>query len=346
MKVGFVSTEAQEQAFFKQQLQEHELQFADLIEKVSADTEILSVSIYDKIDRSFLDAHRAIRLISTRSTGFDHIDLDACTERGILVSNVPSYGENTVAEHTLALILMLSRRIRESILAGQDPKISMTAIRGFDLKGKTLGVIGTGRIGLHVIHLASAFGMEVRAFDVAPQLHLCDLLGFRYTTLECLFEQCLILSLHCPLRLENYHLLNRDAFAKCRKGVIIINTAHGSLIDTDALLESLDAGIVAGAGLDVLEGEVAKLRASPEELKKQINQEAHESPEEDRPKAPQKIRELQALAQNKALIERANVVFTPHVAFNSADSLHRINATTSVNIQAFVDGSPSNLIQH
>jgi D-lactate dehydrogenase len=164
--------------------------------------------------------------------------------------------------------------------------------------------------------------------------------------LECLFEQCLILSLHCPLRLENYHLLNRDAFAKCRKGVIIINTAHGSLIDTDALLESLDAGIVAGAGLDVLEAEVANLRASPEELKKQINQEAHESSEEDRLKAPQKIRELQALAQNKALIERANVVFTPHVAFNSADSLHRINATTSVNIRAFVDGSPSKLIQH
>jgi len=346
MKVGFVSTEAQEQAFFKQRLPEHELQFADLIETVSANTEILSVFIYDKIDRSFLDAHRAIRLICTRSTGFDHIDLDACVERGILVSNVPSYGENTVAEHTLALILMLSRRIRESILAGQDPMFSMTAIRGFDLKGKTLGVIGTGRIGLHVIRLASAFGMEVRAFDVDPQLHLCDLLGFRYTTLECLFEQCLILSLHCALRPENYHLLNRDAFAKCRKGVIIINTAHGSLIDTDALLESLDAGIVAGAGLDVLEGEVAKLRASPEELKKQINQEAHESPEEDRLKEPQKIRELESLAQNKALIERANVVFTPHVAFNSVDSLHRISATTSANIQAFVDGSPSNLIQH
>ena len=344
MKVGFVSTEAQEQAFFKQRLQEHELEFADLIEKVSADTEILSVFIYDKIDRSFLDAHRAIRLICTRSTGFDHIDLDACAERGILVSNVPSYGENTVAEHTLTLTLMLSRRIRESILAGQDPKFSMKAIRGFDLRGKTLGVIGTNRIGLHVIRLACAFGMEVRAFDVAPQLYLGDLLGFRYTTLECLFEQCLILSLHCPLRAENYHLLNRDAFAKCRKGVIIINTAHGSLIDTDALLEALDAGVVAGAGLDVLEGEVAKLGAAPEELKKQIN--AHQSPEEDGLKEPQKIRELQALAKNKALIERANVIFTPHVAFNSVDSLHRVNVTTSMNIQTFVDGSPSNLIQH
>ena len=346
MKVGFVSTEAQEQAFFKQRLQEHELEFADLIEKVSADTEILSVFIYDKIDRSFLDAHRAIRLICTRSTGVDHIDLDACAERGILVSNVPSYGENTVAEHTLTLTLMLSRRIRESILAGQDPKSSMTAIRGFDLRGKTLGVIGTNRIGLHVIRLACAFGMEVRAFDVAPQLYLGDLLGFRYTTLECLFEQCLILSLHCPLQPENYHLLNRGAFAKCRKGVIIINTAHGSLIDTDALLEALDAGIVAGAGLDVLEGEVAKLGAAPEELKKQINQEALQSPEGDGLKEPQKIRELQALAKNKALIERANVIFTPHVAFNSVDSLHRVNTTTSMNIQAFVDGSPGNLIQH
>jgi D-lactate dehydrogenase len=346
MKVGFVSTEAHEQAFFKLQLPEHELEFADLIGKVSADIEILSVFIYDKIDRSFLDAHRAIRLICTRSTGFDHIDLGACAERGILVSNVPSYGESTVAEHTLALILMLSRRIRESILAGQDPKFSMAAIRGFDLKGKTLGVVGTGRIGLHVIRLACAFGMEVRAFDVAPQLHLCDLLGFRYTTMECLLEQCLILSLHCPLHPENYHLLNRDAFAKCRKGVIIINTARGSLIDTGALLEALDAGIVAGAGLDVLEDELATLRRSPEELKKQINQEAHQSPEEDRLREPQKIRELQALAQNKALIERANVIFTPHVAFNSVEALRRINVTTSMNIQTFVNGSPSNLIQH
>jgi D-lactate dehydrogenase len=109
-------------------------------------------------------------------------------------------------------------------------------------------------------------------------------------------------------------------------------------------LRSLD--IVAGAGLDVLEDELATLRRSPEELKKQINQEAHQSPEEDRLKEPQKIRELQALAQNKALIERANVIFTPHVAFNSVEALRRINVTTSMNIQTFVNGSPSNLIQH
>jgi D-lactate dehydrogenase len=347
MKVAFVSTESQEQAFFKQRLSEQELEFVESIGKVSVDVEVLSVFIYDNVDKSFLDAHPAIRLICTRSTGFDHIEIGACAQRGILVSNVPSYGENTVAEHTLALILMLSRRIRESIVAGQDPKFLMASIRGFDLKGKILGIIGTGRIGLHVIRLAGAFGMEVRAFDVAPQFHLCDLLGFRYTTFECLLEQCHILSLHCPLNSENYHLLNREAFAKCRKGVIIINTACGPLIDTEALLESLDTGIVAGAGLDVLEGELATLRTSSEEVKRQIDREAerNRSPEENRLKKPEKIQELQALAQNKALIERANVIFTPHVAFNSVEALHRINMATYLNIHGFVNGSPTNLIK-
>jgi D-lactate dehydrogenase len=134
MKLAFVSTELHDQAFFRQRLAEHELEFVDSLRNVSADAKIVSVFIYDRVDKLFLETHRAIRLVCTRSTGFDHIERALCAERGIMVSNVPSYGENTVAEHTFALILVLSRRIRESILAGQDPNFSMEAIRGFDLK--------------------------------------------------------------------------------------------------------------------------------------------------------------------------------------------------------------------
>jgi D-lactate dehydrogenase len=346
MKLAFVSTGLHDQTFFRCRLAEHQLEFPDSLQNVAPDAEVISVFIYDQVGKEFLHNHRAVRLISTRSTGFDHIDRALCKERGILVSNVPSYGENTVAEHTFALILVLSRRIRESILAGQDPNFSMEAIRGFDLKGKMLGVIGTGKIGLHVIRIARAFGMVVRAFDVAPQLYLSDLLGFSYTSFESLLEQCHILTLHCPLYPENYHLLNRVAFSKCHKGAMIINTARGGLIDTDALIEALDAKIVAGAGLDVLEQELPTIRTSskqPEEHSaKRIADDL--SLEENRMKNPEKIRELQKVARNKMLIERPNVIFTPHVAFNSVEALHRINETTVVNIQSYIDSSPRNLV--
>src|ERR1035437_5355013 len=164
-----------------------------------ADLDALSVFIYSHVTRKVLEALPKLKLIATRSTGFDHIDLDACRSRGIAVSNVPSYGENTVAEHTMALLLMLSRKVHQSVLQMRSGHVDLAELTGFDLQGKTIGVFGTGHIGLHVIRIARGFGMRVLAHDVRRDLFLADLLGFEYATMDRLLTESDIVTLHCSV---------------------------------------------------------------------------------------------------------------------------------------------------
>jgi D-lactate dehydrogenase len=235
--------------------------------------------------------------------------------------------------------------LREAGLAVPD-RSPVEALRGFDLNGKTIGVIGTGRIGSHVIRLANGFGMRVLACDAFPNTHLADLLGFEYTALEDLLPQAQVITLHCPLRPDTFHLFNRERLSKCIPGVLIINTARGSLIDTEALIAALEAGHVSGAGLDVLEGELATTRPPSLNVTELILEELHAglSPEEHRLKHPNRIQDLQQMMRNKVLISRPNVVFTPHVAFNSFEAADRINRTTMENVRAFLKGKPINLV--
>ncbi len=227
---------------------------------------VLSMFIHTPIDGAFLEKHPAIRLIATRSTGIDHIDLDACRARGITIANVPTYGDHTVAEHTFALILTLSRRLRETIRPpGETDRVAYSDVRGFDLRDKTLGVVGAGRIGRHVIRIARAFGMRVLAFDPYLPIPADQEGGFEYAPFEKLLAESHVITLHLPGRAETHHLLNADAFARCRPGVMIVNTSRGSLIDTEALLDALDGGQVGGAGLDVLE-EDSLIRQEPTRL--------------------------------------------------------------------------------
>jgi len=345
MKISFVSAGSGDETFFQDALRDHDLEFVSSTTAVSAEAEILSPFIYDRVHSEFLDGHPLLRLVCTRSAGWDHIDVELCRQRGVTVANVPAYGANTVAEHTFALILALSRRLRDASLAVQN-RSSAEALRGFDLKGKTIGVIGTGRIGSHVIRLANGFGMRVLACDTVPNTHLADLLGFAYTTLEDLLAQAHIITLHCPLRPDNFHLLDRDRLSRCIPGVLIINTARGSLIDTEALIAALEAGQVGGAGLDVLEGELATDRPPNLNVTELILEELHAglSPEEHRLKHPNRIQELQQMMRNKVLISRPNVVFTPHIGFNSFEGVDRINRTTAENVRAFLDGKPINVV--
>ncbi|MGA8658783.1 MAG: NAD(P)-dependent oxidoreductase [Chthoniobacterales bacterium] len=342
MKIAFVNTEARDPEFFRDNLPDHDLDFPSSLIRVADDCEILSVFVHDQVDEIFLNTRHALRMIATRSTGYDHLDLSACRARNILISNVPTYGENTVAEHAFALILALSRRLQESILAAQQPDFSAAEIRGFDLKGNTLGAIGTGRIGLHAIRMARGFGMNVVAFDVAPQHHLADLLGFQYLSLNALLESSHVVSIHCPLTPDNFHLLDRAKLAKCRRGVLIINTARGGLIDTDALTEALDSGIVGGAGLDVLEDELTLIRG--QSTTQAANLQPPTSLEEAFLKDPAKLQEIKHVAKNRALIARPNVIFTPHIAYNSVEAVRRINQTTVHNIQVFLRGEPANVV--
>ena len=346
MVIYFVETEPGDQEFFAAALACHDLHFVGSLAEVEADAEVLSNFIHSKIGPRFLSAHPQLRLIASRSTGYDHIDLQACKKCNVRVAVVPSYGDHVVAEHAFALILALSRRLRESMEANKGPQFSYESVRGFHLRGKTFGAVGAGRIGLHTMQLAKAFGMEVLAYDLEPQTIFSDLLGFQYVALEEILARSDVISLHIPLSRSTYHLFNHDTFAKCKPGVIVINTARGGLIDTDALMEALELGIVRGAGLDVLEEERVLQKSTMDIIGEQIvsRVQSGTAPEHTREAAHGRIDELQRLMRNTALISRLNVVFTPHVAFNSVESVESIHAATARNIQAFAAGEPVNLV--
>jgi D-lactate dehydrogenase len=290
------------------------------------DAEIVSVFVYSSLGRAVLDQMPNLKFIATRSTGYDHIDLGRCRERGIQVSNVPSYGENTVAEHTFALVLALSRNIHKAFVHTLAKEIPFQALRGFDLAGKTLGVIGAGRIGLHTIKIAKGFGMHVVAFDVRQEPLLAEVLNFRYVELEELLRISDIISLHCPYSPKTHHLINTENVRQIKRGALLINTARGGLIDPAALTLALDQGILAGAALDVLEGE---------DLLKDERQILAQPLAQDK---------LRTLLLNHSLLNRDNVVITPHIAFNSQEAVQRILSMTVDNLRAFLRGQPQNLV--
>lgn len=292
-----------------------------------ADAEIVSTFIYSKLGRDVLEKLPALKLIATRSTGYDHIDTRSCAERGIVVSNVPSYGENTVAEHVFALLLAISHRLREAMERARSGRFTPEGLEGFDLQGKTLGVIGTGNIGRHVIRIAHGFAMQVLAFDVKPQPQIAKELGFRYVSLDELLAGSDIVTLHVPALPQTEHLIDARAIARMKHGAILINTARGSVVDSRALIEALRSGKLAAAGLDVLPDE--PLIREEAELISSIyaNQ--------------QDIRDLVA---DHILLNMPNVIVTPHSAFNTREAIARIATTTVDNIVSFLDGTPANVV--
>jgi D-lactate dehydrogenase len=199
-------------------------------------------------------------------------------------------------------------------------------LTGFDLQGKTLGVVGAGRIGLHAIRIGRGFGMRVLTYDVRRDPFLADLLGFSYAPLDALLAESDIVSLHCPLIPATRHIIGAAQLRRMKPGALLVNTARGGLVDTDALIEALDSGRLGGAGLDVIEGE---------ELIKEEKQLLHE---------PHTLEQLRAATRNRILLARDDVVYTPHNAFNSQEALERILDTTIANLEAFRAGAPINLV--
>lgn len=290
------------------------------------DYDCISPFVYSRVTETVLSAFPQLRMVATRSTGYDHIDTKTCAHRAIAVANVPSYGENTVAEHTFALILSLSRNVHKSYRHAVEGRVDLASLVGFDLQGKTLGVIGAGRIGLHVIKIARGFGMRVLVSDVRQDGFLAELLNFRYSPLEPLLAESDIVTLHAPHMPATHHLICRERLAVMKRGALLINTSRGGLVDTDALIEALSSGQLGGAGLDVLEGE---------ELIKEEHQLLH---------APQAAEALHALVRRSVLIKMDNVVFTPHNAFNSHEAHRRILDTTIENLRAWQSGQSLNRV--
>ncbi len=341
MKIYFVATESTDRNFFESELGMHELEFVDELNEVGADAEAVSIFIYSQIDASFLDSHPALKLVTTRSTAFDHIDLEECARRQVSVSCVPTYGDHTVAEHAFALLLAVARELREAV--NFKAHFSYEAIRSIELRGKTLGLIGAGRIGQAMVPIAKAFGLEVAACDVREQPEAAARLGFRYVTLDELLRTSHFISLHIPLSSATRHILDRTAFEKCRRGVIVINTARGGLIDTQALMDAMDFGVVGGAGLDVLEDESAMRKEALSVISEQIVNRMT-NPDASQTQDATRIKELQDIVRNKELLSRRNVIFTPHTAFNSMEAVERINTATVENIKAFDAGAPINIV--
>jgi D-lactate dehydrogenase len=338
-KMCFVELEDEAKALFEEAFAEHQVSFVERLNEVPEDTEIVSVFITEKIDSSFLDDHPLIRLIATRSTGCDHIDLDVCDTRGVSVANVGNYGENTVAEHTFALMLALSRRLRDSERAVRTGRFKRERLRGFDLRGKTLGVIGAGRVGLHVIRIGTGFGMRLLVYDEAPHSFYSELLDFRYVGFEELLRESDMITLHVPLTPTTRHMINREALVLCRPGVLLINTARGGLIDSGALIEALDAGKVAGVGLDVLEDERVFRGGATQILSEKIAERVRSSAGTMiRETSAQRVSEFSKLVAHHRLLNRPEVVLTPHVAFNSHEAMERLNGITLENISAYLKG--------
>lgn len=330
--IAFFETQKGDRPYYNKLLKGHTIYYhEEFLGEQQADklseTQILSVFIHSQVTSGILSKMPRLKLIATRSTGFNHIDLKAAAQRNILVCYVPVYGENTVAEHTFGLILALSRNIHKAFLRTLRDNFSLTGLQGFDLKGKTLAVIGAGKIGLHVIKMARGFDMNVLAVDPVPNPFIAEVLQFKFASLPEALRQADIISLHAPLNDNTFHLLNKENIPMIKKGALLINTARGELVDTEALLDALNNGTIGGAGLDVLEGE--ELFIEEEKLF-----DPHTPPDK-----------LATILKNHLLLNREDVVITPHIGFNSAEAVQRIRETTAGNIISFLAGNPQNIVK-
>ncbi len=332
MKIAFFEVEKWEEKYLAERIPGHELVFskkelnARNVAKAK-DAEAIAVFIYSQVNAEVLGALPKARLVTTMSTGYNHIDLKECAERGITVCNVPTYGENTVAEHTFALLLALSRKIPEAYERTKKTDFSAEGLRGFDLKGKTIGVVGCGHIGRHVVRICRGFEMNVLVYERNPDNALARELGFTPTSLDDLYSKSDIITFHVPLNDSTRHMFNEGSLEKVKKGVVLLNTSRGEVIDTAALIKGLQKKIIGAAGLDVLEGE-CDIREEKQVVSANFRKEC----------------DLRAVLRNHVLMKYPNVLITPHSAFNSTEALQRILDTTVENIAGFAAGRPVNTV--
>ncbi len=332
MKIAIFEAEQWEQAIYKNLQKDHEVLLTeDSLDESNAewcsDAQIISTFIYSDLGKKVLERIPNLRFIATRSTGFDHIALDYCREQQIRVSNVPEYGSCTVAEHVFGLILTISRHLTEAIDRTRKGDFSIRGLKGFDLHGKVLGVIGTGTIGMCVVRIARGFDMKVHAFDVSPQESVAKQMGFTYLPMNEVLRTADIITLHVPSNEKTRNLISTEQFGLMKDGAVLINTSRGPIVEVEALLKALAGGKISAAGLDVLSEE--PLIREEAELVRSMFQRDHD---------------LQTLLADHVLLRMRNVYITPHSAFYTQEALLDILNTTVENIRSFASGTPINLV--
>lgn len=272
---------------------------------------VVCAFVNDTLDEAVLQAlaQQGTRLIALRSAGFNNVDILAAEKYGIRVVRVPAYSPHSVAEHTLALILTLDRKTHRAYNRVRDGNFSLEGLLGFELRGRTVGIIGTGRIGLAVAEILRGFGCRLLAHDIVPVAD-CTALGVRYVSLDELYRDSDIVTLHCPLNRQTHHLIDAAAIRKMKRGVMLINTSRGAVIDSNALIDALKSGHIGYLGLDVYEQEGDLFF---QDLSNQVIQDD----------------------LFERLLMFPNVLITGHLGFFTDEALRNIAHTTLENIALF-----------
>ena len=322
-KIAFFDAKPYDRTWFDQLNQHYHIKYYE--HKLTPDTislahgcEAVIPFVNDTLDRTVIDGlcQEGIKMIALRCAGYNNVDRDAARGR-IPVVRVPGYSPYAVAEFTMGLLLTLNRKIHKAYFRTRDFNFSLNGLVGFDLHGRTVGVIGTGKIGQIFIRICQGFGMHVLAYDPYPVQDA----GFPYVSLEELLAKSDIISLHCPLPEQTRHLINRDTIAQMKDGVYLLNTSRGMLVESESLLDALKNGKIAGAGLDVYEEETEFFF-------------------EDRSDTVQRDTLL------SLLVSMPNLVLTSHLAFLTNEALHNIAQVTLDNLDAyFKDGTVLNAVQ-
>lgn len=322
-KIAFFDAKPYDRTWFDQLNQHYHIKYYE--HKLTPDTislahgcEAVIPFVNDTLDRTVIDGlcQEGIKMIALRCAGYNNVDRDAARGR-IPVVRVPGYSPYAVAEFTMGLLLTLNRKIHKAYFRTRDFNFSLNGLVGFDLHGRTVGVIGTGKIGQIFIRICQGFGMHVLAYDPYPVQDA----GFPYVSLEELLAKSDIISLHCPLTEQTRHLINKGTIARMKDGVYLLNTSRGMLVESESLLDALKNGKIAGAGLDVYEEETEFFF-------------------EDRSDMVQRDTLL------SLLVSMPNVVLTSHQAFLTNEALHNIAQVTLDNLDAyFKDGTVRNAVQ-
>jgi len=286
----------------------------------------IGVFVMSRVTREVIDRLPNLKMVAAMSTGFDHIDSVACREKNIAVCNVPHYGESTVAEFAFGLILALARKFRPTFERTDRGDFSRAGLQGMDLAGKTLGLIGTGRIGSHLARIAHAAEMEVIAYDLRPNPALTEEYGVRYMNLDDVLRQADVISLHVPYTKATHHLINAERLRLVKNTVLLVNTSRGGVVDTEAVADALREGRLGGVAFDTFEGEEVWIQ---EEF-----QGAGEASED----------ELRDALESFGLLHSDKAILTPHNAFNTREAVDRILDASIENIRAFFAGNPQNVV--
>ncbi len=313
IKLAFFDTKPYDKKWFDKYAKEADISIKYFESKLSEDTAVMArgcdcvcAFVNDDLDKNTIDilTENSIKLVALRCAGFNNVDLKAAKGK-ISVVRVPAYSPYAVAEHAIAMLLCLNRKLHKAYIRTRDYNFSLAGMTGFDLHGKTVGIVGTGKIGRVFADICKGFGMKILAFDPYPSDETLE-----YVTFEKICEESDIISLNCPLTKENRHMIDAGTIEKMKKGVAIINTSRGGLIDSDALLEGLRDGKIGSAALDVYEEESDLFY-------------------EDMSDVTDRDEKL------AMLLSMPNVLITSHQAFLTGEALENIASVTVGNIRAF-----------